>query len=337
MNLIEHEKTIINRLNRRSFINSTYKTIYFAKLDQKIKTGEKGKCRYCGQKEGSVQFQKIAHSFPELIGNKFLFSLDECDECNEFFDKNLENHLANYLGIFRTTHKVNGKNGVPKFKGSNGERIENIDNNIVIIEPEDSNALESLTEENILSISVEKSTYIPIQVYKCFVKMALSILPETELSKFKDTIDWVRFDIRPKQYDTSFLKIYRTFITGIPPLDNIRCMLFKRKSPSESLPYIFCIIQFKFYTYQFILPFSKKDRLLSPSKLNFVPYPPIHFSPNQIEPDEIIEIDLTSEDKVFFEKDISTFKTSGGFSEIDVSEIPDKIKERVLKMGLKFK
>lgn len=35
-------------------------------------------------------------------------------------------------------------------------------------------------------------THIPMAVFKCFVKMALSIMPESELEFFKDTIPWIK-------------------------------------------------------------------------------------------------------------------------------------------------
>lgn len=43
--------------------------------------GDKGACRFCGTRESS-RFRKLAHTMPEALGNKWIFSRDECDDCN---------------------------------------------------------------------------------------------------------------------------------------------------------------------------------------------------------------------------------------------------------------
>jgi hypothetical protein len=34
-------------------------------------------------------------------------------------------------------------------------------------------------------------SYIPIAVFKCFVKMAISVMPEAEVNNFVRTINWI--------------------------------------------------------------------------------------------------------------------------------------------------
>lgn len=62
--------------------------------DSKIKIGEGKKedrvCRFCKQKYPSVKFNSVAHTISEALGNKKLITNDECDECNSYFDKNIE-------------------------------------------------------------------------------------------------------------------------------------------------------------------------------------------------------------------------------------------------------
>lgn len=55
------------------------------------------KCRFCGKGEKEVRFDKIAHVFPEAIGNHVLASNYKCDACNEYFGKTIENEYANFL------------------------------------------------------------------------------------------------------------------------------------------------------------------------------------------------------------------------------------------------
>lgn len=318
-------------------IFSNYEIITDVNLNKKIYLGRKGVCRYCGRGSDLVKFRKIAHAFPELISNKLLFSLDECDECNEYFDKNLENDLANFLGIARTAYKLNGKKGIPKFKGVNGDRVEVIGQDIVILQSHDSEMIDESVGENKLSIKVKKNTHTPIQAYKCFVKMALALLPDVELSKFKDTINWVRQNKKPDMYDRAFIKAYCTFLPGNNPLPIIKGMLFKRKSSSELFPYMFAVIVFGNYMFQFIVPFSKRDKIVSSDKINFVPFPPPPvILPGQMGPEQVMILDLTSEEKTKTD-DTVTFNTNELFTDIDISEVPEEIINRISELGLKIK
>jgi hypothetical protein len=43
------------------------------------------KCRFCGGKPPERTFKKRAHAVSELLGNKVMKSLYECDTCNERF------------------------------------------------------------------------------------------------------------------------------------------------------------------------------------------------------------------------------------------------------------
>ena len=54
---------------------------------QTIGTPINKKCRFCVKDESETTFSKIAHVFPECIGNIVLASNYECDDCNQFFWK----------------------------------------------------------------------------------------------------------------------------------------------------------------------------------------------------------------------------------------------------------
>lgn len=299
--------------------------------------GKKGNCRYCRNGSNVVKFKKEAHTLPELIGNKLLFSLDECDTCNEYFDKNLENDLANFLGIERTTTKIQGKRGIPKHKSKEGNRVEVVGGDILILESEDI-PITHVIDENTIRLSSEKSKYTPIEVYKCFTKMALAILPDIDIDchRFSETINWVRHNIEPLNYDNQILQMYSTFISGNNPLPAIRIMLFRRKSSSDSLPYMFCVIAFKNMMFQYVVPFSKKDRCLNPSKI-ILPYFPIPFSlPGQYGDSKIKKIDLTNKEPIN-ERDFAYFFVKEEFKDISEDEIPEEIINRIKELGLQFK
>src|SRR5688572_26703689 len=64
----------------------------------RIFVGSSGVCRYCGETRAAL-FRKKAHTFPEFLGNRRVFSRDECDACNQLFSA-YETELAAYLRPF---------------------------------------------------------------------------------------------------------------------------------------------------------------------------------------------------------------------------------------------
>jgi hypothetical protein len=80
--------------------------INISKHEKKSAHGkDNGYCRFCMRIFPEVTFKNEAHIIPKSLGNKYLLSKHECDECNALFakyDDNLAKHLAMYrafLGI----------------------------------------------------------------------------------------------------------------------------------------------------------------------------------------------------------------------------------------------
>ena len=74
---------------------------------QRLLLGTRGRCRFCGTTDAK-KFRKEAHALPEALGNKWIFSLDECDDCNNLCSC-YEGELAASVGAFLTLGGVKGK------------------------------------------------------------------------------------------------------------------------------------------------------------------------------------------------------------------------------------
>jgi len=74
-------------------------------------------CRFCGKKWGEVSFKGDAHILSNLLGNRYLMSDFECNDCNKLFGQ-YEDHKSKYLGMSRTVMLVRGKEGTPTFKSA---------------------------------------------------------------------------------------------------------------------------------------------------------------------------------------------------------------------------
>lgn len=76
-----------------------YRIIHYSNKD-KVRIGETDKsqrtCRFCGRKQPDVSFNNIAHTISEGLGNKNIITNDECDECNKWFGKEIEQDLIIY-------------------------------------------------------------------------------------------------------------------------------------------------------------------------------------------------------------------------------------------------
>ena len=67
-------------------------------------------CRFCGN-DDRRKFRTKAHTFPEALGNKWVFSDDECDDYNARFSV-YEDALIKAVGPLLTLGGTRGKRGV---------------------------------------------------------------------------------------------------------------------------------------------------------------------------------------------------------------------------------
>lgn len=82
-------------------------------------------CLFCGKKQGETDFTKVAHTISESLGNKNLFTKDECDKCNELFGQTIEKDLSTFLLLWRVFFGIRGKKGIPKMSGHGFELCNN--------------------------------------------------------------------------------------------------------------------------------------------------------------------------------------------------------------------
>jgi len=237
---------------------------------------EKRFCRFCGKGIPDTTFSDEAHALPELIGNKHLVSYYECDNCNKKFSK-LEDQFGKFIKPWRTLTFISGKNGVPKYKTSDGlSRIEYL-NKTLNIKTSNKNPIIKKDEKNKMWKVIQyRESYYPIAVFKCLVKMALTLIPEEELCFFEETLNWICKDsFIDDGHDLGNLICLFSFAPGIYTNNFIQAWLLKRKDDKAILPYVIFVLIFKNYFFQIYLPLSLKDcHLIGHNfKLPFFPTP----------------------------------------------------------------
>lgn len=230
-------------------------------------------CRFCGKRNPVVKFNDNCHAISEMLGNKVLFIKSECECCNKRFGRKFENQLANYLNPIRTLSQTKGKNGVPSYKTLDEKsRIDVTEKGVVIQESEGSEIVCFKNDEIILKLQRKK--YTPLLVYKALVFMALSIIPDNELTAFKETIEWLNEDdLYNSKYNMNSYSscVIERFFEGEKPL-NVHAVVVRRKI-DRIVPYAFFILEFDNISFQIIIPCLSKDKQCINQKIEFHLFP----------------------------------------------------------------
>lgn len=237
-----------------------------------IETKKEYVCRFCSKDKTQTTFRKKAHAIPELLGNKTLCSKNECDACNEHFGRHLEDHLAKYLMPYNSLMQIVGKNKVPKYKDSE-MRIES-ENGKPHIKHKNSKNVQFDLKNKTLNIQMQTQKLIPIRVYKAFLKMALSVMPEDELVNFDETIKYVCEEDKDR-VSKGLSAMLVTFTPGVKPYDKIMNIVLKRKNENPEVPYMQYVLAYGNFIFQIMIPSLKKDEFLFKNKktITIKPFP----------------------------------------------------------------
>ncbi|UMT85112.1 HNH endonuclease [Paracidovorax citrulli] len=239
-------------------------------------TGEPQVCRYCGRSTPATTFENVSHAFPEQIGNKWLVDSRECDGCNEHFASAIDSPFGNWSLLARSTGRIRGKKKVPTFV-STGEdfRIAFKNNVLNVTAHKDDPRLHFDENAKRIEMRLERPPYVPMGVFKSFVKMAISVMPEVEANKCQHLKNWI---LEKKHTFESFpfhpLMLYTQFISGPIPNDAISFMLVRRKESVSGCPYMMFMVQYGNHVHQIALPMPTEDGMgREPMQTSLVYFP----------------------------------------------------------------
>lgn len=169
-------------------------------------------------------------------------------------------------------------------------------------------------ENNTLTLKTFRS-YVPQNVYKIFIKMALTIMPEKELSVFQTVLKWLSGEINISS--NNLFLVERRYMSTKNPFDFVSCMLFKRKEPStNAVPaYIFGLAYYNFF-FQTYIPLCDSDKQFNGQTLT-MPYIPTPLDDAGLMP-KIYQHNMSSAEKVSKEEIVITLKAER-MEEVDLS------------------
>lgn len=238
-------------------------------------TNEPRVCRFCGERSPKVTFKKEAHAIPAFLGNRSVFSLYECDDCNNAFGMFLEDHFAKMLSGVRTAMRIKGRKSVPSYKTKRKlSRIDVVGDRIEIRESVTDPVAKLDQENQSASLSLETQSFIPLAVYKCLAKIALSLMPECELPHFTYSMTWVReLDHARGAENFANACAYRAVTPGPFPERYGWVELFRRRHDAIRIPYMVLVVVFMNLTFQIYVPLCVKDEHLLGQQLTIPRFP----------------------------------------------------------------
>lgn len=130
----------------------------------------------------------------------------------------------------RTLARIRGKDGVPVLKSeAAGWRIEyeNDKNSFNIDHREGDPVFTVDIDLKQITLRLKRDPYRPIGVLKAFVKMGLSLVPESEIHNFSECIEWLRETDDSKNFIRNLPIIY-TVAPGAMPNDKITALVLRR-------------------------------------------------------------------------------------------------------------
>lgn len=188
--------------------------IYNCETDEKQKwlhiKDAKSKCRFCGQEKPVAAFKKVAHTIPELLGNKRIISIEnECDACNSLFS-NYERDLTTFLLPYLITNGIKGKHGTRKYKTLDGKSsITFKDDLIQVCEEQGFSRISEDEEKHEMEYKYYCDGYVKNNIYKILAKIALALLPEEVFKNFHFTSSSLISSARPSGLEKIRFTVYK--------------------------------------------------------------------------------------------------------------------------------
>lgn len=230
-------------------------------------------CRFCGRDSASTRFRHDAHAIPQLLGNRTLFTREECDQCNLFFGSTIENDLGNWTKPTRTFSRIKGKKGVPTLKNvKEGWRIKYDGRTLRMTQYEPNPKFKVDIDKRQVTLQLKRDPFTPVAVLKALVRVGLTLLPKDELANFGEALEWVRNSDHAQPFVSEF-PVFYTFQPGPMRNDLIFALLMRRRPTCVDVPYAFLVLAYGNEVYQVFLPSPRQDSEIHGLKLNLPVFP----------------------------------------------------------------
>jgi hypothetical protein len=220
-------------------------------------------CRYCGRSHPEATFNHDAHIISQMLGKNNLLCDYECDACNQIFSK-YESSFVNWLGITRTLIGTKVRhNKVPGYFSSTGsvqagtKTIMEAEGTLISRTPEATDAINIDVKSGKTTIQYLKRPYIPMEVYKVFLKIAFATLPDADIADYAPIMRMLTTGAHPDLGRFAHIMRFQLPLdqTAIAPYG----ILFTKRNSLAKCPRHCFIFYYANQVYSFPLPFSIQD------------------------------------------------------------------------------
>lgn len=257
------------------------------------------KCRFCRRSEPDVSFRNNAHAIPEALGNNTIFSNYECDVCNQEFGETIENDFGNWFLPRRMLAGLKGKNEYPKIKSRDRKsRLDWRDTGLHVDNADESDFFIADEESKTLQLNLDVPSYTPVNVWRAFVKMGISLVEESRYRYFSDAVAWVKGDLKPNERVRTW-PIQSYAMPGPSKITDVTIAMLYRNNDWLKLPYAMLLINYGIHSFQVHIPSSAKDFMVEDGGID-MPLVPM-FSAVDIKQygvPQLIELDLSGDQVV---------------------------------------
>ncbi|MPS73038.1 MAG: hypothetical protein E2590_07770 [Chryseobacterium sp.] len=238
-------------------------------------------CRFCGKKSDETTFKGKPHIISRLFGNNSGVSDYECGKCNNHFS-GFESDMANFLGLNRSVNAL-GVQTPPTFKSYDGNIVAKKNNfngfEGIEIESNKQGTIQKL-DGGIIEFNVIHNPYIPINIFKCLLKIALTVIPDDEVENYKVCFDFL-MENNNEEYLAQHAKQIHKGLSGF----NVRfpyVLFFRKRNLESKLPTHWIKLYYQDSYIQFYIPCHKDDEvLLRGEEITYPLCPPLIFADTQ--------------------------------------------------------
>lgn len=307
--ILKINQTFNHELDKLDF-NNHYSLIkrfninLFHNKQKKIIIGDSNVCAICGKsKAQGATFKNSSHVLPASLGNKWIFTKNECDTCNKLFGLEFEDNLAKMLLPDRVLYGIPKRHGLPSLcdNSYNTEFIVEKKNNVRILNVScDENVFSPISiNEGKIELDIPTQSYYPDKAVKAIVHSFWLSIDESIQKENQSILSWLKgnFDIFPIYY-------YNCIIPQIDD-DQLSFIIYKKISDLEKLSNFICILRVAMNTLIFEIPdtLQKKYKpgLLPPILTRYIPNFEPHISYNNIKDSSQIKASSQKKELLFAE------------------------------------
>lgn len=200
------------------------------------------------------------------MGNNFFFTNYECDKCNHFFGE-METSLSMYGGVRNTIAMIKGKK--TRFQNTKNGHIN------IRVTPDLNRKQEDLTSrydsiklienESKLIINFNKQSYIPKHVLKSLVKIGVCLCDNSNIRKYKDTIEWL-LTKDDKNIKSPLFTIFQSELKSIHKHPSAILYKKRKEFSADKFPDACLVLFFGLYIIQIFRPLNTNDIWIESSK-----------------------------------------------------------------------